>query len=99
MLRIAVQSKGRLYDETMELLTAAGIKPHRLAAFRNAFGIGFAVARGGGLINLPREVLVLFKISFNFGDNPFCRTALAGRRIDDKNMSHFRSLPIQKIFI
>lgn len=26
MLRIAVQSKGRLYDETMELLTAAGIK-------------------------------------------------------------------------
>ena len=26
MLRIAVQSKGRLYDETMELLKAAGIK-------------------------------------------------------------------------
>lgn len=26
MLRIAVQSKGRLYDETMELLTEAGIK-------------------------------------------------------------------------
>ncbi len=26
MLRIAVQSKGRLYDETMELLSAAGIK-------------------------------------------------------------------------
>lgn len=26
MLRIAVQSKGRLYDETMELLAAAGIK-------------------------------------------------------------------------
>ena len=26
MLRIAVQSKGRLYDETMELLNEAGIK-------------------------------------------------------------------------
>ncbi len=26
MLRIAVQSKGRLYDETMELLSEAGIK-------------------------------------------------------------------------
>jgi ATP phosphoribosyltransferase len=26
MLRIAVQSKGRLYDETMELLAEAGIK-------------------------------------------------------------------------
>ena len=26
MLRIAVQSKGRLYDETMELLQEAGIK-------------------------------------------------------------------------
>ena len=26
MLRIAVQSKGRLYDETMELLGEAGIK-------------------------------------------------------------------------
>ena len=26
MLRIAVQSKGRLYDETMELLKEAGIK-------------------------------------------------------------------------
>ena len=26
MLRIAVQSKGRLYDETMELLAQAGIK-------------------------------------------------------------------------
>ena len=26
MLRIAVQSKGRLYEETMDLLKAAGIK-------------------------------------------------------------------------
>lgn len=26
MLRIAVQSKGRLYDETMDLLSEAGIK-------------------------------------------------------------------------
>ena len=26
MLRIAVQSKGRLYDETMELLAESGIK-------------------------------------------------------------------------
>ena len=26
MLRIAVQSKGRLYEDTMDLLTEAGIK-------------------------------------------------------------------------
>ena len=29
MLRIAVQSKGRLYDETMMLLEEAGIKLNR----------------------------------------------------------------------
>lgn len=30
MLRIAVQSKGRLYDETMMLLEEAGIKLNRV---------------------------------------------------------------------
>ncbi len=32
MLRIAVQSKGRLYDETMMLLEEAGIKLNRANA-------------------------------------------------------------------
>ena len=37
MLRIAVQSKGRLYDETMMLLEEAGIKLNRGKRIRKRF--------------------------------------------------------------